>query len=99
MQKGYSPCLNVCCNSPSNGGCSSCSLSLALAGFGVYSLQRLPIDAVPDITNNQVQINTVFAGFSPVEIEQQITFPIETALAGFRAWSRPAPCPAMVFHR
>ena len=55
---------------------------VALAGFGVYSLQRLPIDAVPDITNNQVQINTVFAGFSPVEIEQQITFPIETALAG-----------------
>jgi heavy metal efflux system protein len=55
---------------------------VALAGYGVYSLQRLPIDAVPDITNNQVQINTVFAGFSPVEIEQQITFPVETALAG-----------------
>ena len=54
----------------------------ALAGFGLYSLTRLPIDAVPDITNNQVQINTVFAGFSPVEMEQQITFPIETALAG-----------------
>ena len=45
-------------------------------------MQRLPIDAVPDITNNQVQINTVFAGFSPVEMEQQITFPVETALAG-----------------
>jgi len=57
-------------------------LVAALAGFGIYSLQHLPIDAVPDITNNQVQINTVFAGFSPVEIEQQITFPIETALAG-----------------
>jgi cobalt-zinc-cadmium resistance protein CzcA len=55
---------------------------VALAGVGLYSLQRLPIDAVPDITNNQVQINTVFAGFSPVEMEQQITFPIETALAG-----------------
>src|SRR5262245_53230482 len=55
---------------------------VALAGYGVYSLQRLPIDAVPDITNNQVQINTLFAGFSPVEIEQQITFPLETALAG-----------------
>ena len=54
----------------------------ALAGFGLYSFQRLPIDAVPDITNNQVQVNTVFAGFSPVEIEQQITFPVETALAG-----------------
>jgi cobalt-zinc-cadmium resistance protein CzcA len=55
---------------------------VALAGYGVYSFQRLPIDAVPDITNNQVQINTVFAGFSPIEIEQQITFPVETALAG-----------------
>ena len=41
---------------------------LALGGYGVYSFQRLPIDAVPDITNNQVQINTLFAGFSPVEI-------------------------------
>ena len=47
----------------------------ALAGFGLYSLTRLPIDAVPDITNNQVQINTMFAGFSPIEMEQQITFP------------------------
>src|SRR4029434_499902 len=55
---------------------------MALAGYGVYSLQRLPIDAVPDITNNQVQINTVFAGFSPVEIERQVIFPVETALAG-----------------
>jgi len=54
----------------------------AIAGIGVYSLQRLPIDAVPDITPNQVQINTVFAGLSPVEIEKQVTFPIETALAG-----------------
>src|SRR5215510_15367726 len=55
---------------------------VALASYGVYSFQRLPIDAVPDITNNQVQINTVFAGFSPVEIEKQVTFPVETALAG-----------------
>ena len=53
-----------------------------LAGIGVYSLQRLPIDAVPDITPNQVQINTVAAGLSPVEIEKQVTFPLETALAG-----------------
>src|SRR5438093_5446817 len=37
---------------------------------------------MPDITNNQVQINTAFAGFSPTEIEQQVTFPVETALAG-----------------
>jgi heavy metal efflux system protein len=57
-------------------------LTLALVGVGVFSLKRLPIDAVPDITNKQVQINTEVAGFSPAEIEQQVTFPIETALAG-----------------
>src|SRR3954466_2359946 len=56
--------------------------TVAVAGLGAYSLKRLPIDAVPDITNNQVQINTVFAALSPVEVEKQITFPIETALAG-----------------
>jgi len=55
---------------------------VAVSAIGAYSLQRLPIDAVPDITPNQVQINTEFPGLSPVEIEKQITFPIETALAG-----------------
>lgn len=50
--------------------------------FGVISLKYLPIDAVPDITNNQVQINTVVSGFSPFEMEKQITFPIETVLSG-----------------
>src|SRR5262245_7597540 len=57
-------------------------LTLAAAGLGVYTLQRLPIDAVPDITNKQVQINTLAAALSPVEMEKQVTFPIETALAG-----------------
>jgi cobalt-zinc-cadmium resistance protein CzcA len=57
-------------------------LTMAAAGLGVYTLQRLPIDAVPDITNKQVQINTEAAALSPVEIEKQVTFPIETALAG-----------------
>ncbi|MCC7191204.1 MAG: CusA/CzcA family heavy metal efflux RND transporter [Phycisphaeraceae bacterium] len=57
-------------------------LTLAASAVGVYSLQRLPIDAVPDITNNQVQINTEFLSLSPHEIEKQVTFPIETALAG-----------------
>ncbi|MGE3537797.1 MAG: efflux RND transporter permease subunit [Candidatus Tectimicrobiota bacterium] len=57
-------------------------LTMAAAGLGVYALQRLPIDAVPDITNKQVQINTEAAALSPVEIEKQVTFPIETALAG-----------------
>ena len=57
-------------------------LVAAVAGLGVWSLERLPIDAVPDITNNQVQINTLMPSLSPAEIEQQVTFPVETALAG-----------------
>jgi heavy metal efflux system protein len=55
---------------------------LALSALGVYNFTRLPIDAVPDITNVQVQINTEAPGYSPLEAEQRITFPIETALAG-----------------
>ena len=57
-------------------------LVAAVAAFGIHSLQRLPIDAVPDITNNQVQINTEANALSPFEIEKNVTFPIETALAG-----------------
>lgn len=55
---------------------------LAMALLGVYSYQKLPIDAVPDITNVQVQINTVATGYSPMEVEQRITFPVETIMAG-----------------
>jgi len=55
---------------------------LVVAAIGAWQLTRLPIDAVPDITNNQVQINTVERGLSPIEIEKRVTFPIETALAG-----------------
>jgi len=58
------------------------SLTLVLIGAGVWSFQRLPIDAVPDITNIQVQINTEAPGYSPLEAEQRITFPVETALYG-----------------
>lgn len=57
-------------------------VTLAITLFGLYSLKDLPIDAVPDITNNQVQINTVAQALSPTEIEKQVTFPVETALAG-----------------
>ncbi len=53
-----------------------------LGALGVYNYQQLPIDAVPDITNVQVQINTEAIGYSPLETEQRITFPIETAMAG-----------------
>ncbi|MEN3976981.1 CusA/CzcA family heavy metal efflux RND transporter [Emcibacter sp. SYSU 3D8] len=55
---------------------------LALAGLGAWNFTRLPIDAVPDITNVQVQINTEAAGYSPLESEQRITYAVETALAG-----------------
>ncbi len=53
-----------------------------VAAVGLYDFRRLPIDAVPDITNVQVQVNTSAPGFTPFEAEQRITFPIETAMAG-----------------
>src|SRR5215204_5652016 len=56
--------------------------TLGMAAFGVYNYRQLPIDAVPDITNVQVQINTEAPGYSPLEAEQRITFLIETAMAG-----------------
>jgi cobalt-zinc-cadmium resistance protein CzcA len=59
-------------------------LSLLAAGFGGYAVTKLPIDAVPDITNNQVQINTTAPSLSPVDIEKQVTYPVETALAGIK---------------
>ena len=55
---------------------------LGMAALGALSYTRLPIDAVPDITNVQVQINTSAPGYSPLETEQRITYPIETAMAG-----------------
>ncbi|HSX85129.1 MAG TPA: CusA/CzcA family heavy metal efflux RND transporter, partial [Cellvibrio sp.] len=51
-------------------------------GLGIWNYQRLPIDAVPDITNVQVQINTEAAGYSPLEVEQRITYTIENSLSG-----------------
>ncbi|MEQ3652065.1 MAG: efflux RND transporter permease subunit, partial [Glaciecola sp.] len=57
-------------------------LILFITGLGLWSYQKLPIDAVPDITNVQVQINTQAQGYSPLETEQRITFVVETALAG-----------------
>ncbi|MBL8199654.1 MAG: CusA/CzcA family heavy metal efflux RND transporter [Chromatiales bacterium] len=60
-------------------------LVLVVAGAGIWSYQRLPIDAVPDITNVQVQINTSAPGYSPLEVEQRITYLVETAIAGLPA--------------
>ena len=58
------------------------AMTLALVALGAWSFSKLPIDATPDITNVQVQINTEASGYSPLESEQRVTFPIETAMAG-----------------
>jgi cobalt-zinc-cadmium resistance protein CzcA len=78
--------------------------ALAVAGragdaLGVYSYQRLPIDAVPDITNVQVQINTAAAGYSPLETEQRVTYPIETVMAGLPQLEQTARCRATACRR
>ncbi|NQE61449.1 efflux RND transporter permease subunit [Caulobacter sp. RHG1] len=58
------------------------ALVTLVAALGVYNLVRLPIDAVPDITNKQVQINTVAGTLAPAEVEKLVTYPVETAMAG-----------------
>jgi cobalt-zinc-cadmium resistance protein CzcA len=58
------------------------ALTLIMAGLGFYNLARLNIDAVPDITNIQVQVSAQARGLSALEIEQRMTFPIETGMAG-----------------
>ena len=68
---------------------------LGMAALGVYNYQRLPIDAVPDITNVQVQINTEAPGYSPLEVEQRITFPDRDRDGGpARVWNTRARCRA-----
>ena len=61
---------------------------LGFVAFGTYQYRKLPIDAVPDITNVQVQINTQAPGFSPLEVEQRVTFLVETAMAGLPGLER-----------
>ena len=58
------------------------ALVFALMALGAWNFTRLPIDAVPDITNVQVAINTAAPGYTPLEVEQRISFPIENAMAG-----------------
>jgi hypothetical protein len=53
-----------------------------VAAWGLFQLTKLPIDAVPDITNRQVQINTVAPALAPEQMERQVTYPLETAMAG-----------------
>jgi cobalt-zinc-cadmium resistance protein CzcA len=57
-------------------------LTVGMAALGLWNFSRLPIDAVPDITNVQVQVNTSVTGLSPLEIEQRITFPVESSMVG-----------------
>ncbi|WP_059414355.1 CusA/CzcA family heavy metal efflux RND transporter [Cupriavidus basilensis] len=57
-------------------------LTIVIAVIGAWQLKLLPIDVTPDITNKQVQINTVVPTLSPVEVEKRVTYPIETAIAG-----------------
>jgi len=59
-------------------------LTLLMVVWGAYNFTKLPIDAVPDITNNQVQVITVSASLSPQEVEQFITFPVEMAMANLQ---------------
>ena len=58
------------------------ALTLVLMGLGVWNFTLLPIDAVPDITNVQVVVNTPAPGYTPLEVEQRVSFPVETAMAG-----------------
>ncbi len=58
------------------------ALTGLLVGVGIWSALRLPIDAVPDVTNVQVQINTNAAALSPLEVERQVTLPVELAMFG-----------------
>src|ERR1700741_397909 len=66
-------------------------LPLGLALLGAWSFTRLPIDAVPDITNVQVQINTPAPGYSPLEVEQRVTFAVESARAVLPGLDPPRP--------
>ena len=74
-------------------------LTMGAAVLGAWSYARLPIDATPDITNVQVQINTQAPGYSPLEAEQRITFPVRMPWRAFRSWTTPAHSPGMGFRR
>ena len=58
---------------------------LALIGYGIYEVKRLPIDAVPDITDNQVQVITITPALGAPDVERLITFPLNKPIATFRA--------------
>lgn len=64
------------------------AITLLIGAYGAYQLARVPIDAVPDITNKQVQVNTSAPAFGPLDVERLVTFPVETALAGIPGLSQ-----------
>lgn len=74
-------------------------MTIVLVIWGIWSATKLPIDAVPDITNNQVQIITVCPTLAGQEVEQLVTFPIEQAIAICRILKRPEASRALVFLR
>ena len=70
------------------------AVALIVVAAGLWSLLRLPIDAYPDTTPVLVQVNAIAPALSPLEIEQQVTFPVEQVSAGCRAWPRSARSPS-----
>src|SRR5690606_16686672 len=72
-------------------------LTLMLIIWGLWSAFRLPIDAVPDITNNQVQIMTTCPTLAGQEVEQLVTFPINSASPMCRVWRKSGAFPGSVF--
>lgn len=72
---------------------------LVAAMFGARALVDLPIDAVPDITNRQVQVNAVAPSLSPTEVEKQVTFPSRPRSQESRALTTPAPSRETHSHR
>lgn len=69
-------------------------LSALLVAAGLGAMRTLPIDAVPDVTNVQVQVLTTAPALGPVEVEQFITTPVELVMSGIPGCARCAPCPA-----
>ena len=74
-------------------------LTLAMAAFGTMQLLKLPIDAVPDITNKLVQINTVAPALGPLDMERLVTFRSKTQWPAFRGWKAHGPFRAMALAR
>ena len=71
-------------------------LTLFIAGFGVFAILRIPLGAVPDITNNQVQVITTSTNLSTQDVEQFITYPVELEMSNLPGVQRSGPFPSLV---